>query len=141
MIYSEGMLLKIGWKGWQILIRHRDAVSYLVVQVFEPVTANRHANDSELELQPKTGRMSLLQTYEFAFLPLCCFLIMLNATPTPLNLNSESESAGFTVTLSEADCTLSKGWTEPDCLSQITSTMKEFTKRKSGKDVDAIDEY
>ena len=48
---------------------------------------------------------------------------------------------GFTMTLSEADCTLSKGWTEPDCLSQITSTMKEFTKRKSGKDVDAIDEY
>ena len=56
-----------------------------------------------------------------------------------LPVNSESESAGFT--LSEADCTLFEGWTEPDCLSQITSTMKEFTKRKSGKDVDAIDEY
>ena len=85
------------------------AISYLVVQVFEPVTGT---GSDKLEFQSKTDRMALLQTDEFAFIPSFCFLTMLSTAPILAN------SGSFTI--GQADCAVFKGWAEHENLVQMT---------------------
>lgn len=101
-----------------------SAVSYLVVQVFEPVIGGTQG----LEFQPKTDRMALLQTNEFAFLPSFCFLTMLSCPPS-------QSTRGLSVTV--GDCDVFHSWRGHDSITQITKAIKMF-KKKSRNDLDEV---